>query len=184
MMVSMATALLPVWRSPMMSSRWPRPMGTMESMDFSPVCTGRDTDLRSITPGATFSIGDVSSVSIGPLPSMGLPSESTTRPSSASPTGTSRIRPVVRTVSPSRMCLYSPRITAPTESCSRLSARPKLPPGNSIISPYWTSASPWMRTMPSVSTTTVPTSRASALASKSSMRCLMSSLISDAFSAI
>src|SRR2546429_4242083 len=38
---------------------------------------------------------------IGPLPSIGLPSASTTRPSSASPTGTSRMRPVVLTVSPS-----------------------------------------------------------------------------------
>src|SRR5882672_10585347 len=31
MMVSMAIAVLPVWRSPMMSSRWPRPIGTIES---------------------------------------------------------------------------------------------------------------------------------------------------------
>ena len=29
--------ILPIWRSPMISSRWPRPIGTMESMDFSPV---------------------------------------------------------------------------------------------------------------------------------------------------
>ena len=28
----MATAVLPVWRSPMISSRWPRPIGTSESM--------------------------------------------------------------------------------------------------------------------------------------------------------
>ncbi len=31
MMVSMASAVLPVWRSPMISSRWPRPIGTIES---------------------------------------------------------------------------------------------------------------------------------------------------------
>ena len=31
MMVSMAIAVLPVWRSPMISSRWPRPTGTIES---------------------------------------------------------------------------------------------------------------------------------------------------------
>ncbi len=31
MMVSMAIAVLPVWRSPMISSRWPRPIGTIES---------------------------------------------------------------------------------------------------------------------------------------------------------
>src|SRR6185436_6481966 len=57
MIVSIATAVFPVWRSPMMSSRWPRPIGTIESMDFNPVCTGWLTDCRSMTPGATFSIG-------------------------------------------------------------------------------------------------------------------------------
>src|SRR3990167_7903921 len=56
MMVSTASAVLPVWRSPIMSSRWPRPIGTIESMDFRPVCTGCDTDWRAITPGAIFSI--------------------------------------------------------------------------------------------------------------------------------
>jgi hypothetical protein len=40
----------------MISSRWPRPIGTMESIAFRPVCTGCDTDLRQITPGATFSM--------------------------------------------------------------------------------------------------------------------------------
>ena len=29
MIVSSATVVLPVWRSPMINSRWPRPMGTM-----------------------------------------------------------------------------------------------------------------------------------------------------------
>ena len=36
------------------------------------------------------------------------------------------MRPVHLTVSPSEMCSYSPRITAPTESRSRFSARPKV----------------------------------------------------------
>ena len=45
MIVSRATAVLPVWRSPMMSSRWPRPMGTMPSMDLMPVCSGSLTGL-------------------------------------------------------------------------------------------------------------------------------------------
>ena len=40
MIASIATAVLPVWRSPMISSRWPRPIGTIESIDFRPVCTG------------------------------------------------------------------------------------------------------------------------------------------------
>src|SRR5439155_26803282 len=38
---------------------------------------------------------------MGPLPSMARPSGSTTRPPRASPTGTSAMRPVVRTSSPS-----------------------------------------------------------------------------------
>ncbi len=36
MMVSTATAVLPVCRSPMISSRWPRPMGTIASMALRP----------------------------------------------------------------------------------------------------------------------------------------------------
>ena len=40
MIVSMAMAVLPVWRSPMISSRWPRPIGIMASMALMPVCTG------------------------------------------------------------------------------------------------------------------------------------------------
>jgi hypothetical protein len=40
-------AVLPVWRSPMISSRWPRPIGTIASMALMPVCIGSCTDLRS-----------------------------------------------------------------------------------------------------------------------------------------
>ncbi len=57
MIVSSATAVLPVWRSPMTSSRWPRPIGIIASMAFSPVCTGSRTGWRSMTPGAVRSIG-------------------------------------------------------------------------------------------------------------------------------
>ena len=135
MIVSIATAVLPVWRSPMISSRWPRPIGTIESMALRPVCTGWPTLLRQITPGATRSIGERLLALIGPLPSSGLPSASTTRPSISGPTGTSRMRPVVLTVAPSPMWRYSPSTTQPTESCSRFSARPKVLSGNSTISP-------------------------------------------------
>ena len=57
MIVSRATAVLPVWRSPMISSRWPRPMGTMPSMALMPVCSGSRTGWRSTTPGAMTSMG-------------------------------------------------------------------------------------------------------------------------------
>ena len=104
MMVSMITAVLPVWRSPMISSRWPRPIGISASIALRPVCIGSWTDLRGMMPGAFTSTRRRSSVAIGPLPSSGLPSASTTRPSSASPTGTSTMAPVRATVSPSRIC--------------------------------------------------------------------------------
>ena len=57
MMVSSAMAVLPVWRSPMISSRWPRPIGIMASMALMPVCIGSFTGWRSTTPGARRSIG-------------------------------------------------------------------------------------------------------------------------------
>src|SRR3569623_714086 len=187
MIVSTATADLPVWRSPMISSRWPRPIGTIESMAFRPVCTGCATDWRAITPGATFSITSGFFALSGPLPSIGAPSALTTRPISAGPTGTSRMRPVHLTVSPSEMCSYSPRITAPTESRSRFSARPNVgvPSGvglNSSISPAMASESPCTRTMPSVTEITVPWLRMSALAARPSIRLLISSLISAGLS--
>ena len=102
--VSIAMAVLPVWRSPMMSSRCPRPMGIMASIALMPVWTGVLTLWRVITPGATRSMARVLSVWIGPLPSIGWPSGLTTRPSSASPTGTCTMRPVLRTCSPSLIC--------------------------------------------------------------------------------
>ena len=40
MMVSNAMVVLPVWRSPMINSRCPRPMGIMASMALIPVCMG------------------------------------------------------------------------------------------------------------------------------------------------
>ena len=101
MIVSTATAVLPVCRSPMISSRWPRPIGTIASIALSPVCSGSLTGMRSTTPGAMRSISMNCFETIGPLPSIGCPSAFTTRPISSSPTGTEMIRPVRLTVSPS-----------------------------------------------------------------------------------
>jgi hypothetical protein len=184
MIVSTATAVLPVWRSPMISSRWPRPIGTIASIDFNPVCTGCDTDCRAMTPGATFSMTSVILALIGPLPSIGSPSELTTRPISSGPTGTARMRPVHLTVSPSVMCSYSPSTTAPTESRSRFNASPNVFRGNSSISPCIASDSPWIRQMPSVTETTVPCVRTSAPVSRFWIFARMSSLISEGFSCI
>ena len=89
MIASIAIAVLPVWRSPMISSRWPRPIGIIASMALIPVCTavsrsgGRSRRERCARSASL-------SVAIGPLPSIGWPSALTTRPIRASPTGTSR----------------------------------------------------------------------------------------------
>ena len=55
--VSTPIVVLPVERSPMMSSRWPRPIGIIASIAMMPVCTGWLTDLRRMMPGAIFSTG-------------------------------------------------------------------------------------------------------------------------------
>ena len=57
MIASMAMAVLPVLRSPMISSRWPRPIGVMASMALMPVCSGSSTGWRSAMPGAVDSTG-------------------------------------------------------------------------------------------------------------------------------
>jgi hypothetical protein len=92
-MVSIAMAVLPVWRSPRINSRWPRPMGMSASTTFRPVCKGTMTGARSMMGGAGRSTGRRSSAATGPLPSRGLPSGSITRPSKPSPTATSMTRP-------------------------------------------------------------------------------------------
>src|SRR6185312_10582464 len=47
-----ATVVLPMARSPMMSSRWPRPSANSVSTTTMPVCTGWVTRSRSIVAGA------------------------------------------------------------------------------------------------------------------------------------
>ena len=156
MIVSIAIAVLPVWRSPMISSRWPRPIGIIASIAFRPVCIGSFTGWRWTTPGALNSAGRVSSVVMSPLPSSGWPSGETMRPSSASPTGISSSRFVRLTVSPSTILSHGPNSTAPTLSDSRLSARPVTSCGSSSISKAMQFSRPWMRAMPSATDRTVP----------------------------
>mmetsp|Transcript_16458 Transcript_16458/g.56036 ORF Transcript_16458/g.56036 Transcript_16458/m.56036 type:complete len:247 (-) Transcript_16458:191-931(-) len=159
--VSIAMAVLPVWRSPMMSSRWPRPIGTSESTALMPVCIGSCTDLRAMMPGAfTSTRWRTTSVS-APLPSMGTPSASTTRPSMPAPTGTSTMAPVRFTMSPSLICVSEPKHTTPTLSFSRLSAMPFTPEANSTISPAWILFRPNTRAIPSPTLSTRPISSTS-----------------------
>src|SRR5580698_2595257 len=102
MIVSRAMAVLPMPRSPIISSRWPRPIGIIESTALSPVCNGSLTGWRTMIPGAGDSTLRVIVVFTSPSPSTGRPSGSTTRPISAGPTGTSSTRAVRRTLSPSQ----------------------------------------------------------------------------------
>src|SRR4051794_38184009 len=158
-MVSRTIADLPVWRSPMMSSRWPRPIGISASTALRPVAIGSCTDFRGMMPGALTSTRRRSAYWIGPLPSIGFPSASTTRPSRPGPTGTSTMEPVRETVSPSRICLSSPKITTPTLSVSRFSAIPGgRAAGKAPFSPAMTFCSPNTRAMPSPTDSTWPVS--------------------------
>src|ERR687887_2628410 len=163
----------------MISSRWPRPTFVIASIALIPVWSGSFTGWRSTTPGALNSSGRVSSVSIGPRPSSGLPRGSTTRPRSASPTGTLATRPERRTGSPSRMCSHSPKSAAPTSSSSRLKARPTTPCSSSSISRATQFSSPYARAMPSPTCRTVPTSARSVSTSYSSIRCFRIEVISS-----
>jgi hypothetical protein len=79
MIASSTTAVLPVWRSPITSSRCPRPIGTIASIALRPVCSGSLTGWRATTPGAVRSTSPKAVVLIGPLPSIGWPSAFTTR---------------------------------------------------------------------------------------------------------
>src|SRR5215213_11595120 len=179
MIASIATAVLPVPRSPMISSRWPRPTFVIESIALTPVWSGSFTGWRSITPGAWNSSGRRSEDSIGPPPSSGVPSGSTTRPSSASPTGTSTTAPVRRTGSPSLTSCHSPKRATPTLSSSRLNAIPTTSCSNSSRSSETAFSSPWTRAIPSPTWSTVPTSERSVWTSYCSILDLRIDVISS-----
>ncbi len=158
MIASMAMAVLPVFWSPMISSRWPRPIGVMPSMALMPVWRGSFTGWRWTTEGAWISRTRKPSSLIGPLSSSGRPSGSTTRPRSPSPIGTERIRPVCLTGAPSSISAPSPRITTPIVSMSRFRATPGIPFGNSSSSFAMARGRPSTMATPSPVETTRPTS--------------------------
>ena len=56
----------PVCLSPMISSRWPLPMGTKLSTALIPVCMGSFTEMRGMIPGAFTPTRARRSVAIGP----------------------------------------------------------------------------------------------------------------------
>ena len=155
----MAIAVLPVWRSPIISSRCPRPIGIMASTAFNPVCNGWLTGWRKMTPGALRSNGiSQSSPPISPLPSRGAPSGSITRPSMLSPTMMEAIRLVRFTVNPSLIRSVGPSNTAPTLSSSRFITMALMPFSNSSSSFASALRSPYIRATPSLTWSTVPIS--------------------------
>jgi hypothetical protein len=158
MIVSMAMAVLPVCRSPMISSRWPRPTGVIASMALIPLCSGSLTFCRCTTDGACSSSWRNSVPSIGPRPSIGLPSGSTTRPRKPSPTGTDSTSPVRFTRWPSSILLNSPRMTTPISRTSRFSARPRVPSSNTSSSLAMVEGRPSTWAIPSPHSATMPTS--------------------------
>ncbi|CAI8158451.1 MAG: Uncharacterised protein [Methanobacteriota archaeon] len=142
-------AVLPVCRSPIINSLCPLPTGIKLSIAFKPVCIGSCTDFLGIIPGAFTSMRLRVLDLIGPLPSIGFPNASTTRPKRSFPTGTSTISFVRFTVSPSLIVRSSPKMTTPTLSSSKLSVIPFIPPGNSTISPACTLSKPYILAIPS-----------------------------------
>ena len=151
-------AVLPVWRSPMINSRWPLPIGTIESMALIPVCKGCLTGWRSMIPGATISSGIFLSGCRAPLPSSAWPSGLTTRPMISAPTGMLITSPVRFTTPPSLTCVSGPINTQPTLSYSKFIAIPLTPLPKSTSSEALTLFNPWTRAMPSPTWMTVPTS--------------------------
>ena len=180
MIVSIAIVVLPVWRSPMISSRWPRPIGIILSIALIPVCSGTLTLWRWMMPRAIASTGRISLVSTGPLPSMGAPRAFTTRPSRSSPTGTERASPVRNTELPSWMVSLSDRIATETVSSSRFWATPKLPSSNRSSSLAMQERRPYTVAIPSPTVMTVPFSFISILVSYCLICSFMILLISPA----
>ena len=123
-MISIANVVLPVCRSPMINSRWPLPMGNIASIAKIPVASGSSTDFLSITPKGIFSIGIKWSFLIFTFPSCSWPKAFTIRPNSWSPTGIEIIFFVLLTTLFSKILLYFPNITIPTELDSKFKTKP------------------------------------------------------------
>ena len=112
-------------------------------MALRPVWSGSVTGWRKMTPGALRSSGmSTLSPAIGPRPSSGTPSGSTTRPTICSLTPMEAMRPVRRTVMPSLIRSVGPIRTAPTFSGSRFITTAITPFSNSSSSPASAFVSP------------------------------------------
>ena len=115
---------------------------------------------------------------------MGVPSASTTRPMSASPTGTDTTLPVRVTLEPSFTPSSLPSMTTATEFSSKFSAMPYTPVEKRISSLAMHFSSPETRAMPSPTRSTVPTSSCTTFCSYCLICCLMIFEISSGLNCI
>ena len=154
-----ATAVLPVCRSPMISWRWPRPIGghRVDRLDagLQRLLDRLALDHRGRLQLEGAALGRTRS---RPCRRAGCPAGR--RPGRGSrrrpaPTGP---RPVRLTGWPSSMPRNSPSTTAPISRTSRFSARPSVPSSNSSSSLVMAEGRPSMCAMPSPASVTCPTS--------------------------
>jgi len=172
MMVSIATVVLPVLRSPTINCRWPRPSGIIASITVMPVSSGSVTRSRSTMPGAGRSIGSNRSALISGPPSIGAPMAETTRPNNASPTGTRATAPVPVTVLPAEMPEPPDSSTQPWVVSLTLSATPMVPSAKRTSSSSRVCGRPEIVATPSPTTSTRPVRSRSGVTSAASTRVL------------
>ena len=158
-MESTAIVVLPVWRSPIINSRCPLPIGTKLSTHLTPVCMGSWTLLRGIIPGAFTSI-EINFFAFNcPFPSNGFPKGSKIRPNKLAPTGNCNKLPDAETFSPSLIFLSSPKITTWIVSKFKFNASPLIFASiNSTTSPAFTLVKPYTVATPSLTFKTLPIS--------------------------
>src|SRR4051812_31868842 len=126
---------LPTPEPAKMPSRWPRPQGTSASSARTPSVTRSVMRGRSSGEGGAPTIARSRTPSSSGPPSIGVPSPSRTRPSSASPTWTETRRPVAVTTSPGPMPCISPS----GMSSVRPERKPTTSAGIVVQPPLWPS---------------------------------------------
>src|SRR5579883_1915139 len=170
MIASVASAVFPVARSPRMSSRCPRPIGSMASSAVSPVWRLSATGRRSTTIGAS------PFASIGGPPSSGRPSGSTILPSKLSPIGTWTTAPVPSALVPDARSFPGSRRMQPISSRSRSTASARVPSSKTTISSRRALGSPATQTTPSPTRVMRPPSSMRGSSSASATRAFASSI--------
>ena len=115
--------------------RWPRPTVTRVSSTRTPSSRGVSTRRRSRAEGAWPETGTRAVARTGPLPSMGRPTPSSTRPSRPAPTGTDSGPPVECTGAPTRSPSRLPSgMQRATPSSTATTSAPTMRPPSRVTS--------------------------------------------------